>query len=197
MKKFFAVIIAISFFLPPIAYAQERAAGPNNTLSGNVFGVFGKKMMDDDWEPSEDHTEFGILVDFQPQGFPISLAFEGLRSKDDQTITSNGERFVFSSETMEFCFGIKKYIETNSGFYPFVGGGLAIIDADAKLAQGGDAVSFGDNGFGFWFGGGAVYIYRNFGVGAYLRYSTADVTIAHIDVDAGGLHLLLMAGIHF
>ena len=193
MKKTVGLIVALLIFFPVFTFAQED----ERALSGNIHGVFGQKKLDSDWEPTDEHTEFGILVDFQPRGWPLSIAFEGLRSEDEQWVTINGQSVKLTHETTEFAFGVKKYFDTKSGFYPFVGGGLVLIDLDGKAAIGNISVSDSDSGFGFWLGGGAIYVFRNFSIGAYLRYSAAEVSFSSSDVEAGGVHALGMAGVHF
>ena len=153
--------------------------------------------MDDWWEPVENHGEFGILADFQPRGFPLSLAVEGLFSAGEEDVTYRGERFTLTGQTAELCVGIKKYFETGSRLYPFIGGGLAFIDAEAEVARGDIAITVSDSNVGFWLGGGCVYVFKRFSFGGYLRYSNAEVTLLDESVEAGGVHILAIAGFLF
>jgi len=194
IKKTVVLIVVLLIVFPILALAQEN----ERALSGNVHGVFGQKQMDkNDWDPTDDHIEFGLLVDFQPKGWPLSIAFEGLKSEDDQRVKRRDQSVKLTHETTELAFGVKKYFDTNSGFYPFVGGGLALIDVDIKVTVNNISASENDSGFGGWLGGGVIYVIKNFSIGAYLRYSVADVSFSGSVVEAGGFHALGMAGVHF
>ncbi|MEW5909995.1 MAG: hypothetical protein AB1659_09385, partial [Thermodesulfobacteriota bacterium] len=147
----FTLIAGVALGKPP--QAPVEASSHQKPLSGNIQIALGMKQMDDWWEPVEDHGEFGILADFQPRGFPLSLAVEGLVSASEEDVVFRGSIFTLTGETTELCIGIKKYFETGSRLYPFIGGGVAFIDAEAKATKGDIAVTVSDNAVGFWIGG--------------------------------------------
>jgi opacity protein-like surface antigen len=163
---------------------------------GNVNIMYGQKNLDDDdWEPVEDQREYGIMIDFKANdNWPISIALDLLFSDDDDDYLG----VDVEGETREFNIGVRKYFPVTPQFKPYVGGGLAYIDAEVSAAIGGFRASDDDSEVGFWLSGGAVFTFaEHINVGVDLRYSDAEVTIAGVDGEAGGTHVLLFAGVHF
>jgi hypothetical protein len=197
------ILSTILFSLFAGAVFAQPSGGPIETsshqkpFSGTIHIALGLKQMDTWWEPVEDHGEFGILADFQPRGFPLSFAFEGFVSADEEDVIYRGSIFTLTGETTELCVGIKKYIDTGSHFYPFIGGGVAFIDAEATVTKGDLALTVSDSAVGFWLGGGCIYVFKRFSLGGYVRYSNAEVNLLGESVDAGGVHLLAIAGFRF
>ena len=57
-----------------------------NEWTGNVNFFLGQKTLDeDDWAPLDKQGEFGVLVDFKQQNWPVSIAIDFLGSADDGT----------------------------------------------------------------------------------------------------------------
>jgi len=50
----------------------------------NVF-MGGKQLEEDDWEPLDEQDEYGIMLDFKQESWPISIAIDFLSSSDKQT----------------------------------------------------------------------------------------------------------------
>lgn len=163
---------------------------------GNVNVMYGQKNLDDDdWEPVEDQTEYGIMFDFKANdNWPISIALDLLFSDDE------GDYYGvdIDGETQEFNLGVRKYFPVTPQFKPYVGGGLAYISAEYSGSYAGVGVSDDDSEVGFWLGGGAVFTFaERINIGVDLRYSQAEVTMYGMDGEAGGTHLLVFAGLHF
>lgn len=162
---------------------------------GNVNVMYGMKYLDsDDWEPTEKNQEFGLMVDFKAENWPLSIAIDILFSEDDDYLGSA----KVEAKTQEFNLGIRKYFPINQRLKSYLGGGLAFINAEASASLYGLTATQDDDGIGVWLSGGAVYtVADHFNIGLDLRYSKAEVTIGGVDGEAGGAHILVFAGFHF
>jgi hypothetical protein len=78
---------------------------------------------------------------------------------------------------------------------PFIGGGLAVINAQVKGTALGVSVSDDDTGVGVWLEGGAyVTLGEHFNIGAEARWSKAEVTLFDVSGEAGGFHVGALLG---
>lgn len=182
--KTFVSALSLAFFLMAVFNGTAWA-------ERNINFMFGQKNLDgSDWEPVENHTEFGMMFDFQIQNLPVSIAIDLLFSQDESTYLG----YDVEGETREIGIGIRKYFSIAPQFYPYLGGGLALIEGEFSYLGYEDD----DNGLGIWFSGGAVFnLSGNFNVGLDLRYSMAEVNLFGVDGEAGGTHFLIFAGFHF
>lgn len=187
-KKIFLILI---FVVSPFAQSAMGA------WTGNVNFLLGSKSLEEsDWAPVEEQGEFGVMLDFKEQSWPVSIAIDMLGSGDEETISG----FKFEGTTSEFDLGARKIFEIeNSNIRPFIGGGLALISAEAKLSYSGIPIgSASDSGAGLWLNGGVYWsINDQFNLGVQLRTSTAEVTFNGYDIQAGGGHAGVMLGFHW
>ncbi|MCG6938222.1 MAG: porin family protein [Gammaproteobacteria bacterium] len=186
MNKKIIAVVYILFFM--------NLSG--NAWAGNVNFFLGQKTLDkDDWEPVDKQPEFGVLVDFKQQSWPVSIALDFLGSKDETTIAG----INVEGNTAELDFGVRKIWDTeNSTIRPYIGGGVAFIRAEVKGTLSPFTVSVDDSGAGLWIGGGIYWtLNQSFNLGLDLRYSQADVTLAGTDVKAGGTHAGILLGYHW
>ncbi|VAW50117.1 hypothetical protein MNBD_GAMMA06-1839 [hydrothermal vent metagenome] len=183
-----------------IALALTYTSANAGEWTGNVNFFLGQKTLDkDDWEPLDKQPEFGVLIDFKQQDWPVSIAIDLLGSSDETTFNEPGfGNISIEAQTSELNLGVRKIWNTpNSSIRPYIGGGLALINAEIG-ATGFIPVSDNDNGTGFWFGGGIYWtLNQSFNIGLDLRYSQADVTLFDESGDAGGTHAGLMLGYHW
>jgi hypothetical protein len=76
---------------------------------------------------------------------------------------------------------------------PFIGGGIAFINAEARGTALGISVSDDNTGVGVWIDGGAYFsLCKHFNIGADVRWSKAEVTLFNVDREARGLHFGLL-----
>ena len=187
MKNNILIIILMLFFINANANANE--------WTGNVNFFLGQKTLDeDDWTPLDKQGEFGVLVDFKQQNWPVSIAIDFLVSADDET-----EPGVFvEGATSEVDVGVRKIWEVaNSSIRPYIGGGLAFIKAEFKGTTS-IIVIDDDIGTGAWFGGGVYWtLNQHINFGLDLRYSQANVTLFDIEGEAGGTHAGIIFGYHW
>lgn len=204
MKKlvFVGIIICFLWSFPALA-----ASGPSSSpyaWTGNINVFLGMKYLDeDDWEPVEEQEEFGITVDFKQQGWPVSIAIGYSSSSADETELIYDPiwgivPFEFEGETSELCLGVRKIWDYFPAVRPFIGGGIALISAEAKGTALGISISDDDDAAGIWIGGGIYWtLGEYFNIGFDLRWSKAEVTLLDIDVEAGGSHVGLLLGYHW
>ncbi len=190
-NKYVVVVLALVLTLlgASVVSAQDG-------WTGNVNVFLGQKTLDkDDWEPAEKQGEFGIEVDLRPKDWPISIAIDLMGAAGEGDVGP----ITFKSKTSEFNIGVRKIWEGPAPVRPFIGGGLSFMRAEAEVSIpgiGSDTES--DTGAGIWLGGGVYFtLGEHFNLGLELKYSKADVTIAGVDVDAGGTHFGLLAGYHW
>jgi hypothetical protein len=177
--RFFVVVFLMLFGVLAVFNGAAWAGG-------NVNFMYGHKSIDEVWEPVEEQSEYGLMIDFKAENWPLSIALDLLFSDD----SSDG----FDGETRELSLGVRKYFSVNDRFKPYVGGGLVHIYTE----YGYSGYSDDDAAVGIWLSGGVLYtIAERLNIGVDLRYSDAEVTMWDLDVEAGGSHLLLFAGIHF
>ncbi len=185
MKKNILVIVLMLFSISASA----------NEWTGNVNFFLGQKTLDkEDWDFINKQPEFGVLVDFKQQDWPVSIAIDILGSSDDGTESG----VLIEGQTSEINIGVRKiWVTPGSSIKPYIGGGVALINAEIK-ATGFTSISEDDNGTGIWLGGGIYWtLGQTFNIGLDLRYSQADVTLFGETGEAGGTHAGLMLGYHW
>ncbi|MCK5394391.1 MAG: porin family protein [Gammaproteobacteria bacterium] len=184
MKKAILVVILMLFTIN----AQS------NEWTGNTNFFLGKKSLDEnDWAPVDEHAEFGVLVDFRQNHWPVSIAIDFLGSIDE----SSEFGFDIEGSTTELDIGVRKILEVaDSPIRPYIGGGIALINAEFKATN--FFVADDDNGIGIWLNAGVYWtLNQHFNLGLDLRYSQADVTLFNVEGDAGGTHVGIMLGYHW
>ncbi len=182
---------------------------------GDANFLFGYKMLSEgefDDLGVDNQPELGVSVtlDFQ---WPVALAIDLLSSHDDTTeATSPTVMRRTRVDTLELNIGVRKFWEIKK-WRPYVGGGLAMIQLDAKQTTSTNIlgnivedtlIDDDDSGVGFWLSGGTLWtLPEGFNVGAELRYSDADSDLtsegftSKQSFDAGGFHLAVMLGYHW
>lgn len=187
------IVLGAIVFAPVFSQAKEW------TGNANVF--LGSKALDeDDWKPADEHGEFGVLIDFRKQEWPVNIAIDILHSEGDGSAYEplSGLFIDMDAETTEINPGVRKIWEPGATVRPYVGGGLAFISADASLSALGITVSDNDDAVGFWINGGVYWtLGTSFNIGIDLRYSHAKVTLFDVDAEAGGGHAGLLIGYHW
>jgi len=166
-----------------------------NAWTGNANAFLGQKTLDqDDWEPADKQAEFGVLVDFKQNQWPVSIAIDLLASVDEVTVLGVN----LEASTTELDVGVRKIWEVEgSSIRPYIGGGIAFVGAEIKETSF-TSLTFSDNGTGIWLNGGIYWtLGQSFNLGLDLRYTQADVTFFGEDVKAGGTHAGIILGYHW
>lgn len=201
-KTIVLLIICFLLSIPDLAFCQT-SSDPHG-WSGNVNLFLGAKFLDDDdWEPVDEHMEGGIFVDFKPNSWPLSIAVGLLHSEDDEdigvavlgtgTFSTNLE-----SQTTEVNLGVRKIWEDLAYVRPFIGGGIAIINAELETSALGVSVSDDDTGVGVWIDAGIYFtLAQYFNIGLDVRWSKAEVNLFGVGGEAGGWHIGALVGHHW
>lgn len=203
MKKVFFIFImllSMPLFSPNISFAASDWTGNANLITGS------KALDEDDWEPVESQAEIGADVDFAKKSWPVHLAFAALQSSDEDTFYTELDdeliRTKAKASTSELRFGVKKIWDQTDVMRPYVGGGLAIIDAELKTSVGsrfqGVSVKSDDQGFGLWVSGGIYWtLFKRLNLGFSVGYSKATLNLFDIDAESGGAHGAFCIGYHW
>jgi opacity protein-like surface antigen len=194
MKKIVLLaVFALVFTLPATTLAQY--------WTGNANLFIGGKMLDkDDWEPLEEHVEFGFLLDFGKTDWPVNIAIDFLGSQDSDSFEEYEYDYYYFYDykvtTTEINVGIRKSF--GEVIRPYFGGGLAMITAKEEFTLQGLTYSEDDTGLGYWINGG---VYLTIGdalnLGLDVRYSAAKATLFNYDAEAGGVHVGFVVGYHW
>jgi hypothetical protein len=181
--------LVLLFVLAP-GDARAEAKGEANFVLG------GKMLDEDDWEPTEEQREFGVELSWGAKDWPIFIATDllGAVSNEDvfDPLLGNVE---LTARTRELAVGVRKIWEAGAA-RPYLGGGLALLWAEAEA----DTSFFGSgsedgSGGGLWFGGGIYWrLGSRFNIGVAGRISRGEVDLGGVDVQAGGNHLGLILG---
>lgn len=164
--------------------------------TGNVSGYLGHKSLDDkDWPQLDSQFAVGVLFDIKHNSWPVSIAADIIGSGD---VHENGSQ-KDEGYTVETHLGIRKIFEFPSySIKPYLGGGIAFVNAELKDKDGATTLSEDDSAVGAWVGGGMyVGLSSHFNLGLDVRYSKAEVTLFNVDREAGGLHAGITAGYHW
>lgn len=186
------VLVAAAFAFSP-AWADA---------DGHVNFFIGQKSLDsDDWEPIEDQIEFGAVMSFGQEGWPVHIAVDVLFSADEETVFDPlFGNVTLTGSTFEIDAGVRK-IWKKGRVLPYLGAGVGIIGAALEVDDGFVSVDGNDAAVGFWAGAGVFWRLGNhFNVGLDARYSSADVDldfgsgVVARDVSAGGLQYGVLLG---
>jgi hypothetical protein len=172
---------------------------PGSALAGKgeVNFFLGQKALDeDDWAPVEDQGEFGAEMSWAGPEWPVSIATDVLFSADEQDLIDPffGGTATLTGATSELDVGVRKIWGTKA-VRPYLGGGLAIVNAVVEFEEFGLSVDEEETGLGAWFGGGVFWrLGKKFNIGFSARWSGAEVDFGGVDVEAGGTHFGLLLG---
>lgn len=181
------------FMAMPVAYADDTQT---DGWTGNVSGYVGHKSVDDkDWPNLDSQASVGVISDFGKRSWPVSIAADLLFAG---TVHESGVN-EDTGGTMEIHLGARKiFTLENSSFRPYLGGGVALVDAMLENENAGVKVDDDDTTVGAWIGAGTYYaITPSFNIGLDVRYSKAEVTLFDKERETGGLHAGITAGYHW
>ena len=181
-----------------IVLAMGATATPA-LAEGNANFVLGLRALDDDdWEPVEEHVVFGVTVDFGKEDWPIHLAagYMGSRSEEEEA------GLDIKATVSELSFGVLK-VWDSSNTRPFVGGGLAALNAELEVDipgffgfPGGASVTADDTSLAFYAQGGVFWrIGSRFNIGFDARaLFGSELEDAGVETDADYFQLGLLLG---
>lgn len=181
-------ILVFLFLIASLTKAEE--------YSGHIGGFIGLKAMDsNDWPDLDNHFAMGVFFDITKDSWPVSIVLD---------ITDTGDKHKHDGmedlgHTTELHFGIRKiFINKDSRFQPYVGGGVSSIYAEQEIEVNNISTEQDDSTVGIWLGAGMYYeINPKFLLGLDVRYSDGEVTLFDEDLDAGGLFAGVTGGYQF
>ncbi len=188
-----AMVLAAFLMVFLVAGGMSAQANDGFAWAGTADMFLGVKSLGkDDWSPANEHYEIGLLTDFHKMYWPAAIAVDLLYSTGEGSF----EVFDFEATTMELDIGVRKRWDWLYRSCPYLGGGLALIQADGSAESGGVSYLDGNgSGVGFWLNAGLRWkLGDSYNVGLDLRYSSAEVKDVFSSVDAGGLHGGLIFG---
>ncbi len=176
-----------------------RAAALEAGWTGNANFLLGAKALDkDEWEPADEQAEFGAEVDFRKRDWPVSLAIDLLGAVGEGRVYTYLGEAKFESETSELSVGVRKVWDGSPHVRPYIGGGIALAKATARVSLSGFTLEDSDNGTGYWLGGGVYWtLSESFNIGLELRSSSVKTDLFGQEVKAGGGHFGLLLGYHW
>lgn len=194
MKKGFMFVTRCCIYVFMISIITiagfKTSAYGQSDWTGNVNFFLGAKALEDEWEPAEEQTEFGVEIDFRQQDWPVNIAIDIFGAYGEGSLIG----IDFESRTSELNVGVRKIWDKSPQVRPFIGGGVSFITGEFE----GLNISDDDSSMGFWLGGGVYWaLSEHFNLGLELKVSFAEVTIFDVDVDAGGGHFGLLIGYHW
>jgi hypothetical protein len=202
MRKTIVTVI-ICFLLSIHSMAFCQTGSDTHVWSGNINLFLGAKILDDDWEPIDEHAEVGVLLDLKHKKIPLSIALDLFYSEKDKDIGVTVLGFgtfdtKVEAQTIELNIGVRKIWENFTYVRPFIGGGLAFIGAEFEASALGESVSVDDEGIGAWIDFGIyVTLSQQFNIGIDARWSKAEVDLFGVDSEAGGWHIGALIGYHW
>ena len=169
---------------------------------GHVNFFLGQKSLDsDDWAPIDDQFEFGAVMSFGADDWPVHIAADVLTSVGEEDVY---DPFIgpvrITGSTIELDAGVRK-IWKKGNVLPYLGAGIGIVTAALEVDNGFATVDAADAGLGLWAGTGVFFrLGGAFNLGLDVRYSSAEVDldfgdgVVVRDVGAGGFHYGLLLG---
>ena len=206
-KNYFTFLVVVLFIA---GFGITVYAGENFT--GNVNLVLGSKSLDeDDWDPVNEQTAFGLEFNCKHPDWPISLAIGWIASYNQYTEEVFGLEAKIEGATVEKNIGVLKIWDKAPYVRPFVGGGLCFLDAAVSgtltLAPGMQmSISDEATGTGMWFTGGVYWtLWEHLNLGVNLKISSVSVAMVvekdgilqETNVSAGGNHFGGFIGFHW
>ncbi len=187
-----ATILSLGSLASCAAVAPAGAGQVTPPPYENRFSLYlGQRSLDeDDWEPVEDQLAIGF--DYSHEGAGSAIGFEvGLfASGDDDEVGA----VDVEGQTLELSAGIRKTFAEGSRFRPYVGAGLAVINAEVEAGGTDDDTSLA----GYAHGGLGYQISDTFLIGVDLRLLFgSDLEIAGVDTDADYGQLAVVLAVSF
>lgn len=166
---------------------------------GNANGFLGTRIMDEeDWEPVDKPLAIGADVDFGLFGWPVNVAVSLHHSTADDDIRFAGNaRADVTGTVTDLSAGVVKAWEVGGNIHPYVGGGLAFVQAEKEAdLSGGGSGSEDDSSAGLYLNWGVTWRLGasfNIGVGARVVGGT-DLTFGDEEVSADYFQAGLILG---
>ncbi len=162
------------------------ASAPSSAQAGHVNFLLGSKVLEEaDWAPADNQPALGMEASWGGPNWPVMIATDLLGSRKSKSQGGSD----YKSSTGEMGLGVRKVWNsgTQGRVHPYIGGGLAFASGTAEVTTAGVTTKNDDSGVGAWIGGGIFWrLGSRFNLGMSLRGTSAKVSIAGVDANAGG-----------
>ena len=182
-KLSIAVAVTLSTALLTVAEADESIVNTKAYFGGQTINASA-------WSAQDGHGSIGVLTDFKTgfHGIRVAVDLFGSGSEDSTTSQVKG---TYSAAAQ---LGLGKYIDLQSKFSPYIGGGVNFAYAAQVNNDGSGDTEEEDMDTGLWLNAGVDYLLTDqFTAGVDLRYATAEVELygesVALDATAFGVSL--------
>ncbi|EAR11458.1 outer membrane beta-barrel protein [Reinekea blandensis] len=181
MKQPFKLSIAVAVTLSTTVLAMAEA---DDSFASTKVYLGGKTIDADAWSAQDGHGSIGLLTDFNTGFHGVRVAFDLFGSGSEDETNS----LVKGTYTAEAQLGVRKVIELQSRFKPYIGGGVNLAYATQTNDDGSGKTEQEDTATGFWLNGGVDFLITDrFTAGLDLRYATAEVALFDETVELNAL----------
>ncbi len=176
--------------LPALALVAGSHVQADGWTGHTSLMIGSKSIPEDDWAKNDEHGVIGVITDFRQTRWPVSIAIDLFGTGSERKTNGNS----FDTYTAEMHLGVRKVFELGEGFQPYIGGGLALINALQKSEIDDAKREDEDNIAAGWVGIGTYYsLTDSITVGADLRYVGGSAELDNIypqtgsrDIDLAG-----------
>jgi len=156
--------------------------------------LIGQRSLDEhDWEPLEDQPCLGVEFSSESSGAWVGWEIGFAASTDDDNVLG----IDFEGTTTELFGGVKKtFGESTAAVRPYVGAGVAVINADLEGEFMGLSASDDDTGVGGYAHGGFFWVVTGtFSVGLDARIlAGTDIELFGVEGDADYFQIAFVLG---
>lgn len=171
--------------------------------SSQIDLYVGARALDkDDWSPVEDQTAVGLQYVHEGHDAPVGFEFAlSVSEKSKDNVAVGASTVDVTGKTGELAAGVHKtFLKDGSRFHPYVGGGLAAIQAKfhGEGSTGGSAEDDDTSGALYVHGGVEFDLGPAFLIGLDLRLlGGSSITLFGVNGDADYGQLALVLGARF
>lgn len=187
MKQPFNLSIAIAVTLSTAVLTMAKA----DDSIVNTKAYFGGKTIDASaWRAQDGHGSIGILTDVNTGIYGLRVAVDLFGSGSEDSTTTD----VKGTYTASAHLGLRKYLDLQSPFKPYIGGGINFAYALQVNNDGTGDTEEEDMDTGLWLNAGVDYLVTDHvTAGVDLRYDTAKVELygESVELDATAIGVSL------
>lgn len=201
MRASLPIVIAISSFFGPAAFAQQGESPPSarepSALVADFNFLLGQKFLDhEDWGKLDEQLLTGLESTWRGPTWPVGIAFDAMFSNaEKRTSQFTTEETVTRASTLELGLGLRAIVPFGR-IRPYVGGGAALVQGDVQIIRRQEAdEASGAGGIGYWASAGVFgRLGETANVGLAVRWSQAHVKSGGFETNAGGMVYAITLG---
>lgn len=122
------------------------SAGAHALAAVNVNAVVGGRIMDEEeWEPVDNPPALGVNADFGLFGWPVNIALGLHASTAEDRLSAGGSRVDVTETVVDVSAGVIRSWTVAGNIHPYVGGGVAFVQAEKEVDPPGSSKLSGDD----------------------------------------------------